>query len=380
MAGDRTLVTELGTALGTLPYPDVAAALAARPAALVLPDATWGRLDELLAAGHHDADFAAAWANGRAFALAGDGLAGRPPRLVEWTGGRRPPGDEVAPIDLRIDHVYLISCKYLSDVIANPSPGRLFDGLLATTGDWDRGDWYQAVAPEAYQSLYLACRDASGLADLPAAAAQLTRDDRVRLSRCLADRHYPPEAREAYRALCLAVSERSARRWAERLATADPERVLWRLLRIGSAPYFLLGAKQAAGGARTGLPRGAPGRTESLRRRVATPWDWRQDHRLESLVVRPAGAGQPRVDWTAVCSVRRDGHTRRVEGHVEIRWSHGRFRQPPEAKVYLDTPAAQLPGYHPLEAPTADDGGSTFGESPGADPSADDGRLPFGTL
>jgi hypothetical protein len=33
---------------------------------------------------------------------------------------------------------------------------------------------------------------------------------------------------------------------------------------------------------------------------------------------------------------------------VEIRWSHGRFAQPPEAKVYLDTPMADLPGYHPL--------------------------------
>ena len=42
-----------------------------------------------------------------------------------------------------------------------------------------------------------------------------------------------------------------------------------------------------------------------------------------------------------------------VAGHVEIRWSHGRFAQPPEAKVYLDTPMADLPGYHPLspEAP-----------------------------
>jgi hypothetical protein len=37
-----------------------------------------------------------------------------------------------------------------------------------------------------------------------------------------------------------------------------------------------------------------------------------------------------------------------VEGHVEIRWSHGRFASPPEAKVYLDTPHHQVPGYWPL--------------------------------
>jgi hypothetical protein len=37
-----------------------------------------------------------------------------------------------------------------------------------------------------------------------------------------------------------------------------------------------------------------------------------------------------------------------VDGHVEIRWSHGKFAQPPEAKVYVDTPADELPGYYPL--------------------------------
>jgi len=37
-----------------------------------------------------------------------------------------------------------------------------------------------------------------------------------------------------------------------------------------------------------------------------------------------------------------------VQGHVEIRWSHGRFSGAPEAKVYLDTPHANVPVFHPL--------------------------------
>ena len=37
-----------------------------------------------------------------------------------------------------------------------------------------------------------------------------------------------------------------------------------------------------------------------------------------------------------------------MAGHIEIRWSHGRFANPPEAKVYLDTPMDELPGYHRL--------------------------------
>ena len=37
-----------------------------------------------------------------------------------------------------------------------------------------------------------------------------------------------------------------------------------------------------------------------------------------------------------------------MKGHVEVRWSHGRFSGNPEAKVYLDTAHAAVPGYHPL--------------------------------
>ncbi len=337
MVADRTLVTELGTALGMLTFPDLDAAVDGRSDVLRIDGPTWDHLRRLHAAGSYRPEFAVAYGNGRAFAAATCGLAGRPPHLVEWTGGRRPGGDEVAPIDLRIDHVYLISCKYLSANVANPSPARLFDGLLATTGAWGHGDWYAAVAPDAYQELYTACRDATGLAGLPGRAVELSSGDRERLRRALPGRLYPQAAREPYRRLCAEVSARSAERWRAALEALDPERMLCRLLRIGSAPYFLLGAHGA----------------ESLRLRVDTPLDWHDRFRCTELTVAPAGAGQPRVDWRARYVARGTGAHGQVDGHVEIRWSHGRFGQPPEAKVYLDTPVDRVPGYNPLE-PTRD--------------------------
>lgn len=333
MVAERTLVTELGTALGTLPYPDLSSALAARSPVLHIDEDTWARLGHLRSLHAYQRDFGAAYRNGRAFAAAADGLAGRPPRLVEWTGGRRPGGDEVAPIDLRIDHVYLVSCKYFSANIANSSPARLFDGLLATAGDWDRADWFEAVAPEPYQDLYAACRGTAGIDVLPASAAALTGTDRELLRRALVGRRYPEAARAAYRRFCAEVSDRSADRWADALVGIDPERVLWRLLRIGNAPYFLLGADG----------------TSSLRLRVDTTWDWHHRFRCRGLTVRAARAGQPRVDWAAHYVERATGVAGTVGGHVEIRWSHGRFGQPPEAKVYLDTPVDRLPGYNALE-------------------------------
>ena len=338
MPDDRTTVTELATAPGTLPHDTLTAALRAEPAALAVAPATWALLRRLHRSGRFAEEFAAAWANGRAFLDAPDALRGRPPRLVEWTGGRRPPGDEVAPVDLRIDHVYLVSCKYLSRNIANPSPARLFDGLLATTGGWSQRDWYEEVAPSEYRALYLACRDATGLHELADDPADLTRPERQRLRRALPGRSYPEPARQAYQTLCNVVSTRSAARWAANVtAPADQERLAWRLLRIGNASYFLLGAD--------------PHRP--LRLRVASPWDWRQSFELLGLRVSPADAGQPQVDWSIEYRRRHDGQRLAVHGHVEIRWSHGRFAQPPEAKVYLDTPTHELPGYFPLEAAAA---------------------------
>ena len=43
---------------------------------------------------------------------------------------------------------------------------------------------------------------------------------------------------------------------------------------------------------------------------------------------------------------------RHVLGHVEVRWSHGLFCGPPEAKVYLDTPHTEVPGYFRLDLTT----------------------------
>ena len=177
MPSERTMVTELGTGLGMLGLGDLDAAVRSRTAVMrSLSPEIWERLDELRAGGAYDAEFHGAWANGQAFLAASDGLRGRVPTIVEWKGTGRAPGDEVAPIDLRVDHVYLVSCKYLSNILFNVSPAHVFDSLLVgrpgrhgrTAQDDDAGrggasgtDWYAAVAPGPYQALYEAVRTAA---------------------------------------------------------------------------------------------------------------------------------------------------------------------------------------------------------------------------
>jgi hypothetical protein len=400
MPSERTTVTELGTALGMLGFGGIDEAVRSRtPVMHNLSPETWDRLARLRAGGAYDAEFHAAWENGRAFLVARDGLRGRLPAVVEWKGTGRAPGDEVAPIDLRVDHVYLVSCKYLSNIVFNVSPAHVFDDLL--TGGSARArptregapsgrDWYAEVAPEEYQALYEVVRDAiadgdgtvlartwggshspgsapegsshalslPGLGDgpdgpdrvrgqgrrrgnpappphdLPELEDDLTSDQRDALGRWLRA-GWPDGARTAYDRLSAAVSGASVRRWQ---ATMDGgrdtgEAMLWRLLRVGSAPYFVLGSSAA----------------RSLRLRIATSWDWRQHFRLGSFTMTSQAGGQPRVGWAAQVRDRAANEVHAVTGHIEVRWSHGRFRGPPEAKGYLDTPHHLVPGYFSLE-------------------------------
>lgn len=335
MASDRTFVTEVATGLGMLGHDDLDSVLAHRPTEFSsLGPAEWDRLGELWHGHQFGSEFVGGFLNGQAFLKAPDGLNGRIPRVVEWTGGRRPPGDEVVPSDLRVDHVYLISCKYLSRILHNPSPARLVEGLLSHAPVDDSRDWYERVAPAEYQDLYEAC--AAGDPRLPERAADLGTPERRALSSRLAG-GWPTGAAAAYQRLCAAVAARTAEAWSCALRRANPEAVVWRLLRIGSAPYFVLGSS----------------RSGPMRLRIDTPWDWRRHSRLRRLEIAPEVGGQPRVRWRVAYECCHSGEERFVRGHVEIRWSHGRFAQPPEAKVYLDTAHEDVPGYHRLEPPGA---------------------------
>ena len=399
MPSDRTTVTELGTGLGMLGLAGIDEAVRSRtPVMHSLSPEMWERLDRLRAGGAYDAEFHAAWANGQAFLTAADGLRGRLPRVVEWKGTGRAPGDEVAPIDLRVDHVYLVSCKYLSKILFNVSPASVFDSLLfGGQGRGGRaarevlpggGDWYAEVAPAEYQALYEAvrasprgarggrgadrpdpaarperrrpaarrrrCSRASErtrsprrsrplgsrgaappalLRDLPPRAVDLTVPQRDALGQWLRA-GWPPGAKDLYAALSSAVARASVRRWEAAMddrgggrrghALAPPAHRERALLRAG-----LLGRPLAAAAHRhlVGLAPAVPARR---------------------LAMEAQPGGQPRVGWEAMVRDRASHEVHSVVGHIEVRWSHGRFGGLPEAKGYLDTPHHLVPGYFTL--------------------------------
>jgi len=335
---DTTKITEIVTGLGMLGGDHPLTTLPVAPGELRnVDDAAW---QSVIAAWDDPAVrplVDAAFANGQFFFEAADALRQRRPRTIEWTGPQRSPGDEVAPVDLRVDHVYLVSCKYLSKITMNASPAHLFERLLTGGHGRRSSDWYRQVAPTEYEALWRSadawmCDAHPGHVSVDDPNG-LSRERRKELSaRLRVGKAWPAKLQAPYETLCAAVSARSAITWRDSLALAPSgaaEAMLWRLLRIGSAPYFVLGSGKSA---------------EPLRLRVASPWDWRQQFSFKRLDIEALDGGQPMVRWRATLG-QAGGTPRTVEGHVEVRWSHGRFSGPPEAKVYLDTPFSEVPGY-----------------------------------
>lgn len=323
------MVTELATGLGMLGAGTLEESLLGEPREMVsVSPELWGVLRDLHQGGALRAEFQAAFANGRAFLRASDALRSRTPEIVEWKGATRAPGDEVVPADLRIDHVYLVSCKYLSKIVLNTSPWHVFDRLLTGGHGQVGGDWYQEVASEALEKLYRSAVLGSG-DEYPPTLDSLSAVGRKGLARQLRGR-WPLAMRAEAREFAWAVATASVNRWSDVLVSdAAREKLLWRLLRIGSAPYFVLGTDKDS----------------NLRLRIQTPWDWKQQFRLVQFRFEARPSEQPVIDWVAVVEDIRSRVSREVRGHVEIRWSHGKFNGNPEAKVYLDTPHHRVPGY-----------------------------------
>lgn len=313
--------------------PSLEEAFATRPAGLVnVDEPTWQRVRDAWRNGERADNFSAAFENGRVFTVATDGLRGRTPRRVEWKGPQRPSGDDAIPADLRIDWVYLVSCKYLSKVLLNPSPARLFDGLLVGDGRHSP-NWFVEVAELELQQFYNEVVRHFEVRDLPARVVDLDKSQQLRLREYVRARALPAEVQPAWQLLCRAVSITTAARWRLNLSSAYARRrLLWRMLRISAATYFVLGAD----------------RRSLLQLRIDSAWDWMQLYDFKSFEVNPRSAGQPEVAWRATVYDRTAGLDRVIDGHIEIRWSHGRFNGNPEAKVYLDTPLLDVPGYHPL--------------------------------
>ncbi len=333
----RTIATELATGLGiTGIYGDIEDALENGPPDTLLnvEEDKWRSLTESV---HKwQSIMVQAFCNGRYFLQAEDGLGGVLPHRVEWKGPQPRIGDESVPADLRVNWVYLVSCKYNSKVLHNSSPPHVFERLLSTERK-RKDNWFLTIAPSEFQSLYAAVKSEIGSSGnrLPDQVQDLNKAQQKELKKILGT-GWPGSTKERYIAFSKLVSQKSAAKWKRNLKGQNLKALMvHRLIRLCPCPYFILGLKN---------------NDQPVRLRVDSPWDWNQRFKLlDFQVSSPSDMGQPRVDWAFIYQDKCLHEAREVKGHIEVRWSHGRFKGPPEAKVYLDTDPRQVPGYNSLE-------------------------------
>jgi hypothetical protein len=333
MSKKLTMITEISTGLGMIPSNSLESLLSKeKPECLngVTADA-WEQIQEWWAERDDVQVFESCYETGRYFFESDYGLRGRAPFVIEWKGPDLPPEDFAIPADLRVDHVYIVSCKNQSKVLANPSPATLFTTALRNNDAAGR-DWYESIAPVEYHSLLESVKSHFGLGDYPDSPIDLQRSQRAELKK-LMNRAWPSEVMPEVELFNEAVSVESAKILRQVLtSTREQERFYWRLLRLHSSPYFMLGWQGS----------------RPLRLMVLTPWDLRRQYAFRSLTVEPDHAGQPQVRWEAHLTDLTSGEDKLSRGHFEIRWSHGKFCGAPESKIYLDTPHVEVSGYLPI--------------------------------
>ncbi|NNN21155.1 MAG: hypothetical protein HKL80_04035 [Acidimicrobiales bacterium] len=332
-------MTEISTALGMLDIPDLLYGISKGAEQLIdVSESTWISLAKSVLDEKSIHIASMAFKNGRAFLESSEGLRGRTPVRISWKGPTNTPGQDLIPADLVVDYVYLVSCKYLSKNIMNGSPSHVFEQQLSNRPTKKTSDWYQKVALVELERLYECfSHELRGEINLPSKLSMLSSENKKELKK-LKLKKWPGESSALYLEFAQAVSENTVKLWQKSLPKlVDQERLLWRMLRMADVTYFLLGAKSVS---------------SPLRLRVATPWEWRKNFELKAFEIFSKQSGQPRVEWVAVVNDLGKKMSINLTGHVEIRWSHGKFCGSPEAKIYLDSPIDGIPGYYPLNYDT----------------------------
>ncbi len=335
MSNDRTKITELATALGMTKYPTLKEACQNRPEEIKIDANIWSDLDKIIDEGEFAQYAQKAFDNGKYFKRHPDGLLDQTVRRIEWTANQKNPGDENIPSDIIVNRTIYISCKYKSNLLHNVAPARIFANALVPQSSKKKLNWYEHVAREEHNLFCKKSISFFDLANMPDTPDQLIDTQKERLQKCFKPyrSRLPPPLKESYQELISKVSSVSSNKWKEAFNNLDkPVRMLWRLLRIYTATYFILGSNDK----------------NDLRIRVCTPWEWNKKFRLQSFDIFPAGKGQPQVNWKAQCLDKKNKSSHEINGIVEIRWSHGKFCGSPEAKVQLKTQHEQVPGYYPL--------------------------------
>jgi len=212
--------------------------------------------------------------------------------------------------------------------------------------DGTRGEnWFIKKAPVEYEEFYVACDGPAqtGYATVAVYSEKCrSKEKRKAFAAHAAKAVKKPVVAAAYKAMCKAVSERSAAVINEKIAKLKAKakgknlaealkNQVWEIFRVNSEPYFLCGTEKK------------DKKKHSFAIRIPGKDEWTTNYKILDVTAEARDAGQPEI--LVSFSIRDNAGNKDLVFSVryEIRWSHGKFNGNPEAKIYKMFRYAELP-------------------------------------
>ena len=251
---------------------------------------------------------------------------------LKWAGPQQQAATTAAAKDLIVANTP-VSVKENSDVVHNPSPYNLF--VTIPSGQvkaQSSGNWYLEQAPQEYQELYSFVRH-KGLENLPEDVSEFEQsikgNKRKPIKKVI--KQFSDDEKQAFKQLYLNMCHQVAKVSADifnnnysasmqgRSRNAVLEQIIRHFFRMNAIDYIL----------------GGIDKNKAFAVIVPELTRWKREWIITDVIAEPElDREQSRVRFLVHYKNRNNGITNTAEFHTQIRWSHGKFQNNPEAKLY----------------------------------------------
>lgn len=260
---------------------------------------------------------------------------------LRWCGPQKQAKSDSGAKDLIAANM-AISIKANSNVVYNLSPSHLFESLSQGSAPVDRSEnWYLRIDPLGYQELYAFVRNIR-LERFPATVDEFehvaSKRDREQLQSEIAKLNdgEKEEFEKKYLAMCHRVAETSAKLFNNNISIAmrGPSRnaivqdMVRHLFRLDFFEYITAGVND--------------NREYAIKMPSLSQWT-REWQIIDIKTIPDLNRGQSVVDLIVRYRNKKETTDHEAKFQAQIRWSHGKFGQSPEAKLYRRFKWSEIP-------------------------------------
>ena len=251
---------------------------------------------------------------------------------LKWAGPQQQAATTAAAKDLIVANTP-VSVKENSDVVHNPSPYNLFETIPSGQVKAQSSEnWYLEQAHQGYQELYSFVRD-KGLEYLPEDVSEFEQSIKGSKRKPIKNviKQFSDDEKRAFKQLYLRMCHQVAKVSADifnnnysasmrgRSRNAVIEQITRHFFRMNAIDYILCGIDKK----------------KEFALIIPEITRWKREWIIVDVIAEPElDREQSRVRFLVHYKNRNSGITNMAEFHTQIRWSHGKFQNNPEAKLY----------------------------------------------